>query len=174
MSSTRIKDIVRAPKSAVTFDGWQSGRMPKSVFPLGKSGKGALRFSGAYDWCCLRFTALNCKFRLVVAVNLAKQEYYAHLGMVCGTDTQMLASYEFHGTHPGWHVHAGCGDLSFIPIGRYMGPWRRRIPTTSGKSRRQEWDIPTLDLALARACAVFNIPTPTAGWEASTQMSLLS
>lgn len=97
---------------------------------------------------------------MVVAVNFEKQEYYVHLGEVCGGDTRMLASYEFHSTHPGWHLHAGCGDISLIPVGRYKGPWRRNIPRDWRTCRRTDWDVATREAALVKACEVFGVPMP--------------
>ena len=38
----RIKDVIRANKKNIRYGGWKNGAMPKSVFPLGKSGKNAL------------------------------------------------------------------------------------------------------------------------------------
>ena len=156
----RLQSIVRARKTDVMYDGWQSGRMNKSLFPLGKSGRHSLRLSGGYEWRLVRFAALGCDFRLLIAVNFAKQEYYAHLGRACQGDTQMLASYEFHGTHPGWHVHAGCGDTGLIPIGRYKGPWKHRIPAANSYCRSTEWGIENKLDAVAKAAAVFGLPLP--------------
>jgi len=75
----------------------------------------------------------------------------------------MLASYEFHGTHPGWHVHAGCGDTSVIPIGRYMGPWKLRIPRDWKESRQTDWNVDTQEAAMAKASEVFGIPISSLG-----------
>lgn len=156
----RIKEIVRAPKSGVVCDGWKAGRMPSTVFPLGKSGKHSLNFR-AHDWCRVRFSANGAQFLLLVAVNFGKEDYYAFLGRVMGSDSQMLASYEFHGTHPGWHVHAGCGDTTLIPVGRFKGDWKRKIPKHSDECRKKIWDVPDKDTALARAYDVFGLPPPS-------------
>jgi hypothetical protein len=69
----------------------------------------------------------------------------------------MMASLEFHGTHPGWHMQGGCGDMELIPVGRYMGPWRKRIT-----GRHMEWGITGHADALQRACDRFNVPPPDA------------
>jgi hypothetical protein len=159
-STMRLQQIVRAPKTEVMYDQWKSGRMNKVLFPLGKSGKHALSLGSGFDWCFVRFKALGCEFRLLIALQFAKQEYYAHLGRALGSDTQMLASYEFHGTHPGWHLHVGCGDTTLIPIGRYKGPWKHRIPGATKRCRRASWEIENRFDALSRACSVFGVPMP--------------
>ncbi|MDY0065373.1 MAG: hypothetical protein RBS02_03270 [Steroidobacteraceae bacterium] len=168
----RIKDVIRAEKADVTYGGWHTGQMPKSLFPLGKSGKHSLNFRGGYDWQAVRFGALAAEFRVVVAVNFAKCEYYAHLGKIVGSDTQMLVSYEYHATHGGWHVHAGCGDIDLIPVGRYKGPWKRSIPKNWADCRQTEWGVATKEAAISKACKAFGIPEPPLD-EAEKQMQLL-
>jgi len=167
----RVKDVIGSPKANVVVDAWQSGPMPKSMFPMSRSGKHYMNFRGGYEWCCIRFETLTCEFRLVVAVNHSKQEFAAHLGMVCEKEMRMLASYEFHGTHPGWHVHAGCGDVYSIPVGRFMGPWKRRIPRDPKAVRRKTWNV-TKANALQTACAAFGIPNVPQS-EDTGQMNLI-
>lgn len=156
----RIKDVIRAKKSDVTVSSWQNGAMPKSLFPLGKSGKNSLNFRGGYQWCGLKFQTLGHEFRLVVAVNFSKHEYYAHLGRVAANDTQMMVSYEYHATHGGWHIHAGCGSIDLIPVGRYKGPWKRNIPKDWHTCRQTSWDVLTVDAALLKACDFFGVKPP--------------
>jgi hypothetical protein len=164
----RIQDIVRAPKTDVSCKEWQAGAMPKSLFPLGKSGKHYLNFRGGYEWCSVDFSCQSFSYRLLIAVDLAKESFYAHLGMLFEKDTRMLASYEYHATHRGWHVHAGCGSVEAIPVGRYMGSWKRRL-----KSRRVEWNV-TKANALEVACKAFGIiPPPMPQQGSSGQMPLL-
>lgn len=152
----RIKDVILAPKTDIEFGSWETDRMPPSAFPLGKSKKG-LKLGADYDWCTIRFDAVGAQFRVLVAVNFRKVDYYAHLGRIEGTDTKMLVSYEYHATHGGWHVHAGCGDIELIPVGRYKGPWKRNIPQDWHTCRQLSWNVTTKDKALERACLEFGI-----------------
>lgn len=130
--------------------------MAKNLFPLGKSGK-SLQFSGGFDWCSIKFSALDRDFKVLIAVNFQKQQYYAYLGEVHGADTKLLMSYEYHSTHGGWHVHAGCGDTSLIPVGRYKGPWKRNIPKDWNNCRLLHWNLSNKESALNKACHRFNI-----------------
>jgi hypothetical protein len=157
----RIKDVIRAEKAGITSGTWQTGPMPKSLFPLGKSGKHFLNFRGAYDWYSFRFSALGNEFRVLIAVNFGKCDYYAHLGIVHPSDTQMLMSFEYHASHAGWHIHSGCGDIALIPVGRYKGQWKRRIPKDFTRSRQTAWDLSSKEAALEKACTAFNIPKPS-------------
>lgn len=133
---------MKARKADVKYGQWKTGPMTKSLFQLTKSGSNALRFRGSFEWCLVTFTALGSDFKLLVVTNLAKEQYYAHLGMVVGSDTRMLASLEFHGSHPGWHIHAGCAvDVQLIPVGRYKGEWRKTLPRSHHLCRRKKYGI---------------------------------
>jgi hypothetical protein len=165
----RIKDVIRAPKSDVQFGGWNTDRMPKTVFPLAKSGKNSVRLGAAFHWGLITFSALGRDFRVVVGVDHAKQQYYAYLGQIHGSDTRMLASYEFHSSHGGWHVHAGCGDISAIPVGRYMGPWKRNIPKDWKTCCQMDFGIKSDDDALDKACSQFRIKL--AGFQPGLKLS---
>lgn len=85
----------------------------------------------------------------------------------------MLASYEYHSTHGGWHVHAGCGDTTLIPVGRYKGPWKRRIPIEVEKDRNTSWGIVTKADALEKACSVFGVSLPPSDDGSEQQMQLI-
>jgi hypothetical protein len=152
----RLKQIIAAQKLNLVWGSWKTGPMPKTAFPLTRSGNKPLRFGAAFEWYLLTFEALGETFRLLVAVHYGKQEYYAHLGMECGGDMRMLASYEFHGTHPGWHVHSGCEEVSVIPVGRFKGPWKRRIPSASKRHRKTDFGI-TRTNALVVALQAFGL-----------------
>lgn len=168
----RIKDVIRGSKTDLVCDAWNTSRMPKTVFPLGKSGKHALSLGASFQWCLIRFRSHGDSFRVLVAVDFDKQQYYAHLGQEQGGDMQMLSSYEYHATHGGWHVHAGCGDMTLIPYGRYKGPWKRNIPKDWTTCRQMLWDVSTLDDALKKACDVYGLTIPHAD-DAGTQIPLL-
>jgi hypothetical protein len=138
----RLRDVVLSAKSEIDYgQSWKPGPMPKNLFPLTKSGNRTLRFGSGYQWRLVTFTALSTSFRLLIAVSATKEQYYAHLGMVIAGDTRMLGSLEFHGSHPGWHLHAGCDDVLLIPPGRYEGPWRKMLPTSHSKCRRKQFNV---------------------------------
>lgn len=68
--------------------------------------------------------------------------YCAILGMDAGPDiTKVLARYEFHGSHHGWHVHTSCGDVDLIPEGKNSWPGMTRIPSGDGHHRQTDFEI---------------------------------
>ena len=114
--------IRRADKTVSDWGKWQSGGMG-TAFPLSKRRQRFYRLGAAYRWRIVRFTAEGFTFRLLVAFNIAKEQYRAVLGLEHERDMSVLASYEFHGTHPGWHLHGSCGDIEIIPQGSMRGEW---------------------------------------------------
>jgi hypothetical protein len=151
----RLKALIRAPKHSVDVGTWSLGKMPASAFPLSRSGK-SMRLGGSWEWRIVKFQSDGGRYRLLIAINLAKEQYHATLGCEYAKDMKVLATYEFHGTHPGWHVHSACGDISNVPIGRYTGEWKTRIPRGRGLHRRQDFNV-TRENALSIACAFFGL-----------------
>src|SRR3546814_13774424 len=72
-----------------------------------------------------------------------------------------IAQYEFHGTHPGWHVHASCeDDVEGLPQGVMRHPGQRRLPSPRGYHRDMIFaahdDDHALDLAIDRKSTRLN------------------
>ena len=80
----------------------------------------------------------------------------AHLAMEFGKDMKLLTSYEFHGTHPGWHVHSACELIEHIPVGRQKGAWNRRLPRAREHHRRIDFGVTDVNAADV-ACKAFKI-----------------
>lgn len=157
----RVKQIIAASKDGIDLGTWKQGPVPKPTFPLSKSGKSSPRFGPGYRYRLIKFQIGQASYRVLIAVNFQKYDYYAYLGQVAGSnEMKMLASLEFHATHSGWHVHAGCGDISSIPVGRYKGDWKRNIPKDYSSCRRNDWAVGDEDLALSKACTFFGIDNP--------------
>ena len=91
--------------------------MPVSAFPLSRRRRYSFRLGSAYRWRIVRFEACERSFRLLIAFNLSKQQYRATLAIEDDRDMTVLASYEFHGTHPGWHLLATCDEIATVPSG---------------------------------------------------------
>jgi hypothetical protein len=69
----------------------------------------------------------------------------------------VLASYEFHGTHPGWHLLATCDDITKVLPGVMIGPWQRRIPRARSRHRAVEFRVKDDDTALDIAARFFRL-----------------
>jgi len=72
-------------------------------------------------------------------------------------DLSVLASYEFHGTHPGWHLLASCQDIAKVPSGVMIGPWQRRIPKARAKHRKVDFRVRDDDTALTVGAEFFRL-----------------
>ncbi|MEJ2121430.1 MAG: hypothetical protein P8Z76_12115 [Alphaproteobacteria bacterium] len=105
----------------------------------------------------MQFEALGRSFRLLIAYSLDKEQYRATLGVENARDLSVVASYEFHGTHPGWHVQAACGDIDSIPAGMMRGPWQSRFPKARRFHRRDHFGIKDDSGALDPAAEFFRL-----------------
>ena len=155
----RAQTIRNAAKDVREWGKWQAGGMTASTFPLSKRKGRSLRFGSAYRWRLVRFEANNHHFRLLLVYSLPKEQYRAILAMEGDGDMSVIASYEFHGTHPGWHLSAACGDLSVVPGGVLIGPWQKRIPKAGSYQRpkRVTFGIADDDQALEAAASFFRL-----------------
>lgn len=130
--------------------------MTRSAFPLSKPRNRAYRLP-SFRWRVVCFDALGQSFRLLVAYNAGKEQYRAILAADYGRDMAVLAQYEFHGTHPGWHILASCDDIKDAPVGMMRHPWQRRIPRARGRHNQTNFKIVNEDHALDRAASFFRL-----------------
>lgn len=140
----RLQDIIHAEKSAVSVFDWGSGKMPRGKLPLSKAGRRAHHLGGSWRWRFAEFIALDEKFVVRLIVNEAKGKAQAILARRVGSDSSVLASYEFHpDLNTGWHLHAICGDVESAPRGTLVhGPWVVRLPNVRSAHRRQRFFNP--------------------------------
>jgi len=154
---TRAKDIRAANKSNVDWGKWEDARMSASVFPLSRRRQSSFRLGTAFRWRLVRFDARGYKFRLLLAFSLTKEQYRATLALEDERDLTVLASYEFHGTHPGWHLLATCDDIATVPAGVMIGPWQRRFPKARANHRRVDFGVKDDVTALDAAAKFFRL-----------------
>ena len=64
----------------------------------------------------------------MVAYHTLVPEFITTLGEDVGGDVRVLARWEFHATHGGWHVHTVCGDTDSLSVGIVKPLGTRRIP----------------------------------------------
>jgi hypothetical protein len=105
----------------------------------------------------VQFSALGMTYRLLIVFNLSKEQYRATLALDQDRDMSVIASYEFHGTHPGWYLHGACGDIAAIPLGSMRGPWQRRFPTPRTTHRRHDFRVIDDSTALEVAAQFFRL-----------------
>jgi hypothetical protein len=153
----RTKDILAAPKSNLDWGKWDNAKMPPSAFPLSRRRGYSLRLGTAFRWRLVRFDACGHKFRLLLAFSIEKQQYRAILALDLERDLTVLVSYEFHGTHPGWHLLATCGDIAVVPAGVLIGPWQRRIPKARSTHRTVNFSVKDDDTAFNVGASFFRL-----------------
>jgi hypothetical protein len=153
----RGQQIRAASKNVLEWGKWQTGGMLSSAFPLSKRRGRAYQLGASYRWRIIRFEALDVPCRLLIAFNLAKEQYRATLALERDRDMSVIASLEFHGTHPGWHLHGACGDTASIPLGSLRGLWQKRMPLPRKLHRRAEFGITDDITALNMASKFFRL-----------------
>jgi hypothetical protein len=151
----RLKDVIASKKEVVGWGEWGTGKMPRSAFPLSQS-KGNFYRLGKYEWRLVQFEALGFPFRILVMLHEPFEQYKAFLGLDVLTDTKFIASYEFHGTHPGWHVVASCEEIERLPDGIRRGPWQIRLPAANKRHRRVVFGVNQVN-ALSIACKFYGV-----------------
>jgi hypothetical protein len=153
----RVKDVLAAEKSHVDWGKWDERQMPATAFPLSKRRQQSFRLGSAYRWRVVRFRACDCQFRLLLAFSIAKEQYRATLALEGERDMSVLASYEFHGTHPGWHLAVTCEDIFSVPQGVMIGPWQRRLPRARSFHRHTKFHATSDETALTIAADFFRL-----------------
>jgi hypothetical protein len=135
----RLQDIIRAEKTDFEIGKWGDGHLPKKAMPLSKAGKRAYKIGHSWRWRFLNFTALGRRFVIRLIVNEGKAKASAHLAELRGSDSAVLACYEYHvDRETGWHLHAICGELENAPSGTLVhGPWVKRLPKADQEHRRK-------------------------------------
>lgn len=137
----RGQQIRSAAKVVSDWGKWQIGGMPPGAFPLSKRRNRSYRVGAAYKWRVIQFSALGETCRVLIRYNAAKEQYAAVLAVERNRDMTVIASLEFHGTHPGWHLHGGCGDINALPTGSMRGPLQRRLPSSRTTHRRHFFKV---------------------------------
>lgn len=134
----QLKEIIQASKTITDFGSWKSGQlMPKSAFPL--LGKTKL-VRQVHTWKIIKFNCLGKYFRLLVFFRADIELFYCWLGLDTNPVT-LIAKYEYHATHPGWHIHA-CPEVADAVPGRSKGHFTR-IPGPSSYHRNIDFGIST-------------------------------
>jgi hypothetical protein len=153
----RGQDIRSADKVISDWGKWQVGSMPPAAFPLSKRRGRSLRVGSSYKWRVILFSACGESCRLLIVYNADKEQYRATLAIERDRDMIVIASLEFHGTHPGWHLHGACGDIEKLPLGSMRGPLQRRFPGPRTTHRRHHFAATSEGAALDVAAKFFRL-----------------
>ena len=156
----QVREIIRSAKSIQQPGRWAAGAMPKTAFPLSKSGSKAYKL-GNWRWRVVTFNVAGLNCRLLVNYHPALLQYQAMLGVDIGGDTKVLVCLEHHPTHKPWHAHVCCDDVNVVPSGMRRGPWMRSVNGTGAKHRMP---CPATDeAAFNRAVSFFRLDRNAGG-----------
>lgn len=125
--------------------------MPSSAFPLSKA---KLSIRACYRWRVMKFECLQRRFRVLIAYRQDKEVFLAYLAEDLGSDMHMLARYEYHATHPGWHFHGNCAGAPLVS-GRLSLP--DRVPLPRSRHRDQMFNVSGDDAAHNKAISAFGL-----------------
>ncbi len=149
-----VRDIISAAKRIKSDGQWASGTMPRTAFPLSKSGNKSYKL-GNKRWRVVTFGACGMSCRLLINYSQTLSQYQAMLGVEVGGDTKVLASLEHHATHKAWHAHVCCQPIENVPAGIKRGPWVKSLSASGAKHRT---GVPaTDDAAFGRAVSFFRL-----------------
>ncbi|MCX5512163.1 hypothetical protein [Kaistia algarum] len=134
----RVSNVIASPKVVTDWGKWTNDQMGKHVFPLTKRRGACLRYGASHRWRLIRFEALGASFRILAAYRQDIDEFKAHLALEHASDMTVLCSWEYHGTHPGWHIHVNCDEVSKITPGLARPPGVR-LPGGRSIHRQQNF-----------------------------------
>lgn len=158
MLSVNLRKIIASTKTVLDTGRWAQGTMPKSAFPLSKSGSKSYRL-GNRRWRVVTFEAFGLKCRLLVNYHPTLLQYQAMLGVEFNGDTKVLARLELHPTHKPWHAHVCCGSIDSVPSGVKQGSWVRNLNRGNDASSCPRTDIE----AFAKAIEFFRLDKTSVG-----------
>jgi|HubBroStandDraft_1064217.scaffolds.fasta_scaffold00009_44 hypothetical protein len=152
------RKLLRLRKVVVEAGSWKvvtgKAKMPGTAFPLSKSF--SIQLGRNWHWRVDVTEGSGILFRVLTAYNLDLEEYRAVMTVPRGNQHVVIASLEFHGTHPGWHCHLPCCDLEDVEAGQGRPRSSNRIPGGHLKHRRKVFGM-TESTALAKSFGFFVI-----------------
>lgn len=148
----RLKRLIKAKKNVTDQGSWKNSKMPRSAFPLSK--QPGFQVRAAFRWRVVKFECGSQSFRLLMFYRLDINKFSAMLGRDDEGDMCVLARYEFHATHEGWHVHADCAEQQMS--GR-TGNLKNCLPAHNRHNRDAVFDVRCDDTAYHRAAKKFGL-----------------
>lgn len=130
---SKFRDILTADKTDLTFGNWSDEKLKHKDFPLRRS---AYPLTRRWRWQVITFRSNGKRFRILSAYHTLVPEYLAILAEDTVGDSRIVARWEFHQSHAGWHIHACCTELDNITVGIVHPLGVKRIPTAKNSHRR--------------------------------------
>lgn len=147
-----LKELIKSPKEILDVGTWRDGDIkPKTAFPV------KFRVRPKHRWKIIRFSCLDKTYKLLILYRIDKEIYFAWLAVELSKEVAIVAKYEYHATHPGWHMHVieRC-KIEYAQAGR-TGGFPLRFPRGKAFHRRADFGIQTDDEAQAKAVDAFGL-----------------
>lgn len=128
--------------------------MPATAFQVAR--RAAIVLGRGYHWRGDILDARGTALELLTAFNPRIEEFHSWLGWRREGVVVIIARYEFHGTHPGWHCHSACCDISEIDPAQPRHRQFVRLPSGEKRHRRMLFDL-TEASALAAAFRFYRV-----------------
>jgi hypothetical protein len=146
---------VRTRKVFVDASPWHNGSVSNAAFPL--SHKGKLRMGKAWNWCVHTVADADRQYRILVAFDPTKNQYWAWLGAAFGHDQALIARVELHSSHDGWHCHWKTGPIAEVPRGAVKASGKKELRRGCGEHQLTV----TKNNACGLAYQLFNVDPPS-------------
>lgn len=108
-----LADIIRAEKTNIQTGEWNSGKIPRSAFPLTK-GTRSIPMGPNWKWRLCTFEALGFQCRVLIRLNTERAYYHAVLGIEVDGKFRVACHHELHLPDKGWHCHFAPGCLKDV------------------------------------------------------------
>lgn len=122
-----VWNLRKFPKSNIDFGKCETGKVKPTAFPMSRARSRSYRLGSKWRWRVIKFQCEGCDYRVLLAYRTDREQFLANLGLFSSGDTKIVASLEFHGTHPGWHLHYAKDQIDRVPAGIRRGPWNARF-----------------------------------------------
>ncbi|QIG70446.1 hypothetical protein EVB88_062 [Rhizobium phage RHph_N28_2] len=156
---SELRDVLKAIKSDIVLGPWTDEKLKNRDFPLRRSSYPLTR---RWRWQVISFRADGRRFRILAAYHTLVPEYFAILAEDVGNDSRIVARWEFHQSHAGWHIHSCCSKLDDITVGVVHPLGVKRIPAAKNSHRRglfvKAGFVIDDTMATAIACHRYKVP----------------
>jgi len=145
-----VRDIIRAEKEEITFGKWTDKKIQNKDFPLFSR----YPLTRRWRWQIIQFKACEKSFRILAAYHTSVPEFTSILAEDIKPHNRVLLRWEFHGSHPGWHIHGRCVPINEIRKGVIKDTEEARIPTTHSFHRKKHLINPGFGIDDTTATAI--------------------
>lgn len=128
----RVRSVVRQTKHISSETGWSESDLPPRFAPIYSK---SLPMRAGWKWRSARLTAHEQHFILWVQCNPKRDNWKAVLAQERNGEAFVICRFEYHGSHPGLHIHSDCArsGLEKGAAGMNIGG---RVPDTGRYHRR--------------------------------------